>query len=192
MVAVRSEEPLTDLQLAQRIAERHPAYTEKFVREHYPTLFRFMRHLTRRTEDAEDLTQQAIIKACDQIRSFQGASSLRTWLHTVAFREYTHWRRRQRFTFRLPEAQSYVETAFESCEEAEALLAALTRLSNKLREAFLLHEVQGLSLEEVGEVLRIPAGTVKSRLHNARAQLRTLLEPAPEEIKYGKATYDCK
>jgi len=149
-----------------------------------------MLHLTRNREDAEDLTQLAFIKARENIANFRGGSSLRTWLHRVAFHEYTHWRRKHRRLSRLPEDLS-VEAGYQACIEGAALLDALHGLPPKLREAFLLFEVQELTLEEVAQVVRVPIGTVKSRLHHARTRLRAFLEDFEEERIYGEKACEC-
>ena len=169
-----------DIEIARKIAHDDAGVTESFVLAHYASLYRFMRQLTGHREDAEDLTQQAFIKAKQQIASYSGKASLRTWLYRVAFHEYTHWKRRRRRTQSLESAPPLVEPAYEACLEAEALLNALRRLPDPLQEAFLLFEVQDLTLEETAKVLRVPKGTVKSRLHNARRKLHQMLDRRQE------------
>jgi RNA polymerase sigma-70 factor (ECF subfamily) len=183
---------LTDLDTARQIAAGDSIQTEAFVRQHYSSVLRFMRHLTRRAEDAEDLTQQAFLKARSQIGSYEGKSSLRTWLHRVAFHEYTHWKRRQRITLSLRHVPAQTEPGFEACLESAALLAALHSLPDALRETFLLHEVQELPIEEVATVLGKPAGTVKSRLFEARKRLRALLEGGQQEKIDAEPAYESR
>lgn len=172
---------MNDLETARKIADGDPRTTEAFVQEHYAFVLRFMRHLTRRIEDAEDLTQQTFLTARTRVGSFKGQSSLRTWLHRVAFHEYTHWKRRQRRTERLSPGLARHEPGFAACLEAAILLDALHMLPANHRETFLLHEVQELSLEEVASVLGKPVGTVKSRLFHARKLLREALEGGQED-----------
>ncbi len=167
---------MNDLETARKIADGDPQTMESFVHEHYAFVLRFMRHLTRRIEDAEDLTQQTFLKVRCQVGSFKGQSSLRTWLHRVAFHEYTHWKRRQRKTEHLSPTLARHEPGFAACLDAANLLDALHQLPAKHREAFLLHEVQELSLQDVAKVLGKPVGTVKSRLFHARKLLRDALE----------------
>jgi RNA polymerase sigma-70 factor (ECF subfamily) len=177
---------VNDPEIAKKIADGDLSTMEAFVNEHYASVLRFMRHLTRRIEDAEDLTQQSFLSARRHAHQFQGASSLRTWLHKVAFHEYTHWKRRQRKTLRLSPALPSQEPGFAACLDAVDLLDALHKLSPHHRETFLLHEVQELSLIETAKVLRVPVGTVKSRLFQARKQLRTMLEPEREDHLNGQ------
>lgn len=172
---------LKDLDTARRIADGDAGVTEGFVATHYASLYRFMRHLTGHVEDAEDLTQQAFIKAKQQIASYRGKASLRTWLYRVALYEYTHWKRKRRKWLSLESAPAHSEPAYEACVEAAALLDALQKLPEGMREAFLLHEVQELSVEETASVLGLPVGTVKSRLFNARRKLCETLNGRQEE-----------
>jgi RNA polymerase sigma-70 factor, ECF subfamily len=181
---------LNDLELARQIAAGDTGAIEAFVQQHYASVLRFMRHLTRRVEDAEDLTQQSFLKARSQIGSYQGKSSLRTWLHRLAFHEYTHWKRRQRRTFTLQHAPAQTEPGFDACIEAAALLEALHQLPDALRETFLLHEVQELPIEEVAKVLSRPVGTIKSRLFHARRRLRAHLEGGQEEKIDAEPAYE--
>jgi len=176
---------LNDKERAGRIAAGDEEVIRIFVEDHYPSLLRLMRHLTRSIEDAEDLTQQAFIKARENIAGFKGGSSLRTWLFRVAFHEYTHWRRKRRPLLRLSPQVIAPEPGYQACVEGAALLDALHELPAPMREAFLLFAVQELSLEEVATVTRVPQGTVKSRLHHARLRLRTHLQDQ-EEPSYGK------
>lgn len=185
MRAVEGAKDLSDQEKARRIASGDEETTRIFVNENYPSVLRFMRQLTRNVDDAEDLTQQAFIQARQKMASYRGGSSLRTWLHRVAFHEYTHWKRKQRSWLRLAD-NSIAEQGYQTCIDGALLLDALHRLPAKLREAFLLFEVQELSLEEVAGVLGVPSGTVKSRLHHARKQLRNYLEETEEDRVYGK------
>lgn len=166
---------MNDLELARRIADGDAEAIQSFVGRYYHSVYRFMRHLTRHVEDAEDLTQQAFVKARQEIASYRGKASLRTWLHRVALHEYTHWKRRQRKTAALDLAAPHIETGYEDCLEGIVLAEALQRLSEPLRVAFVLFEIDELSLEEVSKVLRLPKGTVKSRLFKARRKLCELM-----------------
>lgn len=175
---------MTDLQRARRIAEGHPDDAEWLVRTHYDSVFRAMRHLAGGREDAEDLTQQAFLAARAQIHTFRGGSGLKTWIHRIAFNEYAQWRRRQRRTESLGPDHSADEPGYRSFLLGDSLLAALNALPEKLRVAFVLHEVEELKVDEVARVLRVPAGTVKARLYYARRRLRALLDDETETTNH--------
>lgn len=181
---------VTDLVTARRIAANDAEVIESFVRLHYAPLCRFMRHLTKHREDAEDLTQQAFIKAKQHIASYRGNATLRTWLYRIALHEYTHWRRKRRWTQSLETVAPRREPAYDAVVESEALLAALSKLPESHKTAFLLHEVHELSIEETASILGLPQGTVKSRLFHAKRRLITLLNGRQENEIEAKPIYE--
>ena len=152
---------------------------DDFVVRHHADVYRFLRHLTRHRQEAEDLAQATLLRALDRIDAYAGKGPLRSWLLGVAYREFTGWRRRRLWLPILGDRPAPGDD-FERLAEAEALLAAIARLPDALRATFLLFHVEELPLAEVALTLAIPEGTVKSRLHAARARLRqTLREEDP-------------
>lgn len=149
--------------------------TNRFVIDHHAAVYRFLRQLTRHPQEAEDLTQTTLIRALARIETYAGQASLRSWLLGVAFREFTRWRRRRLWLPILGERPD-TRDPFGELANAEALLDAIGRLPDRSRAAFLLHYVEELPVAEVAASLDIPEGTVKSRLHDARARLRTILK----------------
>ena len=141
---------------------------------HHADVYRFLRHLTRHRQEAEDLAQSTFLRAFARIDTYAGKAPLRSWLLGVAYREFTGWRRRRLW---LPLVGDCPEPrdAYDDLAEAEALLAAIGRLPDGLRATFLLFHVEEMPLAEVAATLAIPEGTVKSRLHAARARLRKTL-----------------
>ena len=173
-----------DKWLVQRILSGDKAAGEQFVIEHYETIFRFLRNLTGSKEDAEDLTQQTFLRAWEALSSFRGDSSLSTWLHSIAYREYTHWLRSRREFVPLDEIVDMPDEQANQNLEAVLLRWAIYRLDPEHREVFVLHYVQGFSVSEIAKIVGVPAGTVKSRLFFARQKLRELLSDIiPEPIK---------
>jgi len=166
---------LDDLTLAARLTERDPAAMEELVHRHHADIYRFLRHLTRRVEDAEDLSQQTLLRAVQGASRYDGRAAMRTWLLGIAFREFGKWRRRRLWLPLLADRPSPGDP-YRDVVEAEALLKAIGELSPLTRGVFLLHHVEELSILEISSALSVPEGTVKSRLHAARAHLRTLLE----------------
>jgi len=173
-----------DKWLVQRILNGDKAAGEQFVVEHYEMIFRFLRNLTGSKEDAEDLTQQTFLRAWEALSSFRGDSSLSTWLHSIAYREYTHWLRSRREFVPLDEIIDMPDEQASQNLEAVLLRWAIYRLDPEHREVFVLHYVQGFSVGEIAKIIGIPAGTVKSRLFFARQKLRELLSDIiPEPVK---------
>jgi RNA polymerase sigma-70 factor (ECF subfamily) len=173
-----------DKWLVQRILSGDKAAGEQFVIEHYEAIFRFLRNLTGNKEDAEDLTQQTFLRAWEALPSFRGDSSLSTWLHSIAYREYTHWLRSRREFVPLDEIVDMPDEQANQNLEAVLLRWAIYRLDPEHREVFVLYYVQGFSVSEIAKIIGVPAGTVKSRLFFARQKLRELLSNViPEPVR---------
>lgn len=158
-----------------RIADRSVDIGE-LAREHYAFVFRFC---ARRVghDLAADVAQETFLTAQRVVRGFRGQSSASTWLVGIAFNECRRALRRRRME---PPPLDLVEAVSTSAEAAlvdrQALAQALAKLSRDHREVVVLHELDGLTYEEAAKVLRVPVGTVKSRLHHAFAQLRRSLD----------------
>lgn len=148
---------------------------EELVAAHYPRIFRLLRYLTGRTDIAEDLTQQTFVRAWQALPNFRRQASLATWLHRIAYHEYTHWLRDRREHASLDAAAHLAAPEPEFEWEALVLPQALAQLTAEHRDAFLLYHVQELSIGEVAAILDVPVGTVKSRLFTARRLLREIL-----------------
>ena len=156
---------------------------ERFVREFYPRIERMLRYLCDSPEVAHDLTQQTFLKAWQALPGFRNEAGLGTWLHRIAYHEYTHWLRARREHAPL-EAALQVPGPNMINDWGMALLPhALAQLTDDLRDTFLLHYVQELSVQEVADVLDVPRGTVKSRLFTARGKLRDILQEAEKETQ---------
>ena len=177
---------MDELELAKRLADSDPAAIDRLVDLHHASIYRFLRHLTRHVEDAEDLAQQTLMRALKGAGRFDGRGSMRAWLLGVAFHEFTRWRRR-RLWLPLVADRPQPGNDYDRLLEADALLDAIGRLPDGVRGTFLMHYVEELPVAEIAAGLGIPEGTVKSRLHTARSRLSTLLE---EEVNY--ATNPCQ
>jgi RNA polymerase sigma-70 factor (ECF subfamily) len=140
-----------------------------------------MRSLTERHEDAEDLAAETVYQAQRKIKAFRGESSLKTWVHRVAYFEFTHWKRRQRLAQRPTPPPCGLVDPYGAVDDAEALRTGLLELPEALRQPFILHEINELQLAEIALILDLPIGTVKSRLFHERKRLRELWSGAMEE-----------
>jgi len=170
-------------------ARLSPSPFENALRPHFPAAHNLARWLTRSAADAEDVLQDAVLRA---FRSWDAArpTSPRAWLLRIV-RNCCYDRRKERE--REPAETLDVDAlAGESAEvvglraegpdvrllrmaDGEALQHALYALAPEFREAFLLREVEGLAYKEIADVAGVPLGTVMSRLSRARAQLRILI-----------------
>lgn len=147
-------------------------------------------------QDAEDLTQEVFIRMYVSLGSFRSQSSLSTWLFRIAgnicIDHYRRNRKHQNIAYSLdepvesddsPQAREVPDTTydpqriFEQGEMNTQIEQALMRLPDKLRAVIILHDIEGLQYDQIAEVVGCPLGTVKSRLFNARMQLRERLTP---------------
>jgi RNA polymerase sigma-70 factor (ECF subfamily) len=172
-----------DYWLVWRILRGDERAAEDFVAGAYPRIHRLLRHLTGRSDVAEDLTQQTFVRAWQALPTFRHQSSLATWLHRIAYHEYTHWLRDRREHASLDSAAHLAAPSDSREWETLILSPALARLTSEHRDAFLLYHVQELSIGEIAAILEIPTGTVKSRLFTARQRLRELLSPEPAVLE---------
>jgi len=157
----------------------------RLYQDHYERIFRHVRALTGDASLGEELTQETFVQALLKIGSFDGRSTLSTWLHGVAINVVrNHWRS-QRSTVKahakLEVVRSY-ETGGESPDGAvhqrqrvRALYAALGTLPDHLRVAFVLRDLEGLSPEEAAEQVGISTGNLAVRATRARQRIRALL-----------------
>ena len=147
-------------------------------------------------DSADDLTQETYLRAFGALHRFEGRSSLRTWLLSIARRvcaDAVRSRRRRRLTLVRDdadlEALSAAAPAGEALDDAVArgvgVADLLARLDPDRREAFALTQLLGLSYAEAAEVGGCPVGTIRSRVARARADLVDLLHEAPEGRAHG-------
>jgi RNA polymerase sigma-70 factor (ECF subfamily) len=164
---------MKDQDLADRIRAGDREAASELVQAHYQSVLRFLWVLCRNADDAGELTQDTFLKALGKIAKFRGESGLRTWLHQIAYHAFMNRRRRRKgvaLSSNLP------ASPFESLSTlALDLEVAVCNLPDTAREAFVLCEIQQFSVKEASEILGVPEGTVKSRVHTARVQLRRAL-----------------
>ena len=156
-----------------RAREGDLAAFEDLVRTYQGDVFRFAYHLTRDRQMAEDVTQEAFIRAFRFLGTFRGDSRFTSWLFRIARNCGMDALRRR--SAHLGREHPAPTPATDPVARAE-LDAALASISEEHREPFLLIEVFGLSYQEAADVLRIRVGTVKSRMHRARQALCKALE----------------
>jgi len=174
---------MTERELAKRIGNGDAEAAEAFVRDHYPAVLRLALRLTNQKEEAEDIAQGTFLIARQKINTFRGNSTLRTWIHRIAFNEYRQWRRKKRPLALIDHDLASHDPGISAFEIGHILENAMRNLPDKQREAFILFEVEQLSMNEVAHVLGIPTGTAKARVSYARQNLRNQLEGRSEVIK---------
>lgn len=167
------------------------AYDE-LVKRYQERIYATIYHMTSNHEDANDLAQDSFLKAFQALNSFKGGSSFYTWLYRIAVNKTINFlkQRKKRQHLSLndldfnaehdPDLMALIseKTPFRDAglsELQKTLNAALLKLSEPHRLVVVLHDVQGLSHEEIGEIVGCNIGTVRSRLFYARQQLQGYL-----------------
>ena len=160
---------------------------ESAVLPHLDAAYTLARYLMRNEQDAQDVVQDAFLRALEHFHSFrgEGETSARAWLLTIVRNSAYSWQRRHRgdgLTTEFDETQHSDAVADDNPEGAllhsdakEALTRALDRLAPEFREVIVLRELEGLSYKEISAVAGVPVGTVMSRLSRARTRLQEAL-----------------
>jgi RNA polymerase sigma-70 factor, ECF subfamily len=151
---------------------------EDLVRAYQADVWRFAYHFTRDRNLAEDVTQEAFLRAFRFLKGFRGDSKFTSWLFRIA-RNCAMDAIRARKVHLDKEPPPPVGPT--DPQVRVELQAALDAVSDDHREPFLLIEVFGLSYQEVADVLHVRVGTVKSRMHRARKAMMAALAPETEE-----------
>jgi len=181
--------PLLDLRVRKAKSGDQAAF-EELVREHQTRIYNICLRTMGNPEDALDMAQETLLKAWRALPTFQGTSSLSTWLYRVAVNTCLDELRRRKKAQQVS-VEALAESGWEpedpdSAEKLDAALRkgllqeALASLPDEYRAALVLRDVQGFSYEEIAEILDCPIGTVRSRLNRARRQMaKKLLELEP-------------
>jgi RNA polymerase sigma-70 factor (ECF subfamily) len=177
-----------DITLITRFKNGDPSAFEELVLAHQDRIYGLCRRLLGNAHDAEDAAQDVFFKAYQALHKFKPEASLFTWLYRIAVNTCTDYRRKPVFEslFRRteegeelqydpPSAEPSPERLAESKQMEQALRKSLSKLSLKLRTVIILKEIEGLSYEDISEVLDVSLGTVKSRISRAREELLELM-----------------
>ncbi len=173
-----------------------PPTWEQVVRDHSARVYRLAYRLTGNPHDAEDLTQDVFIRVFRSLHRFQ-PGTFEGWLHRITTNLFLDSaRRKQKIRFdgladgadeRLPSTWPNPAEQLDNADLDHDVAAALSALPPEFRAAVVLCDIEGLSYEEIASVLDIKIGTVRSRIHRGRAQLRAALahrRPTPDRERY--------
>jgi RNA polymerase sigma-70 factor (ECF subfamily) len=176
-----------DGQLIEQTLAGQSAAFGQLVCKYQDRLYHTMVHVVGHAEDARDIVQEAFVIAYLKLGAFQRSSAFYTWLYRIAFNVAATMCRKRRAVGSLEQARELngLEPGAPAHDPAEHLeqqercrqvRQALEELSEEHRAILVLREVDGCCYETIAEILDLPVGTVRSRLHRARLQLREQLK----------------
>lgn len=192
----KAQEVALDRLLVDRFKNGDQSAFDEMVTRYWDRIYSMVNQLLRNTQDAEEVTQDAFIRAHRGLANFRGDSAFSTWLYQIATNlarnRYWYWWRRKRdksISFEQPIGPegdmtladvipAHVETPDDitvTQEFVDRIGFAMEKLGTKHREILVLRNVKNMSYEEIAEVLDISVGTVKSRIARARESLREKL-----------------
>ena len=184
--------PTEEKELVQRARTGDLAAYDDLVRRYQERIYATVYHMTSNHEDANDLAQEAFIKAFQALKTFKGGSSFYTWVYRIAVNKTINFlkQRKNRSHMSLNDLDFNAEhdpdlvalisdktprREVNLAELQEKLNEAMQKLSEPHRLVVTLHDVQGLSHEEIAKIMDCNIGTVRSRLFYARQQLQAYL-----------------
>ena len=181
-----------DSQLIQATLDGSSEAFGELIRKYQDRLYNGMVQVLRNEVEAEDVVQEAFILAFTKLSSFHGNSAFFTWLYRIAYNVAITRLRRKKPTvslenrdretqLQLPSDQPAPDEGLHKAEQAQQLMDALGRLSEEHRSILVLREMEEMDYEAISEILDLPIGTVRSRLHRARSQLKYQLELMSKE-----------
>jgi RNA polymerase sigma factor RpoE len=185
-------EEVDDLTLVRRAQREDMRAYDLLVRRYQERIYATVYHMTSNHEDANDLAQETFIKAFRALKSFKGDSSFYTWIYRIAVNKTINFlkQRKNRVQMSLNDVDFNAENDpdlvalvsdrtprrdLNLSELQEKLNDAMQKLSEHHRMVVTLHDVQGLSHEEIGKIMDCNVGTVRSRLFYARQQMQAYL-----------------
>ena len=191
---------LTDEELMLRVQGGETDCYDVLVERYKNRLFNYLLRLTSSRDDAEDFTQEALVKAYIHADKYKTIAKFSTWLYTIATNLVRNrvrsrsrapqvvslWSRvfgdgEEEKLIDIPDAQRTPEEAINDNELSDIISAAIQKIPEKYRTSFVLREVNEMSYEEIAAVTGLKLGTVRSRINRARNHFRQLIAPVLEK-----------
>ncbi len=183
-------EVLKERALIKQAQKGDPAASRQLIEAHQQRLFAFVWRLVRNWHEAEEICQEAFLRAFSNIERFDETFRFSTWLFTIGYRLSLNRMRKvtpiatELDSNRLPASPEGGPEMVAQTEEAARLKRlvwqAVEQLNGTQKTAVMLYYREGLSCQEIAEVMDLPAATVKSHLHRGRAKLREMLAEVAE------------
>ncbi len=177
-------EALEDSALVSRAQTGDVQAFEELVRRYRNQVYALSFHFVRNREEAWDLSQEVFIKAHRSLKRFRGDASFKTWLMRITANQSKDFLKKRRLRTvslddeigqRLPSGAETPDHGVAARELGAAIDEAVRALPPKHRNVFVLREYEGLSYQEIADVMQCNVGTVMSRLHHARKKLQSKL-----------------
>ena len=183
---------IAEKELVERVRRGDMGAYDGLVRRYRERIYATLYHMTSNHEDANDLTQESFIKAFQALKSFKGGSSFYTWIYRIAVNKTINFLKQRKnhasmslndLDFNAEHDPDLVALISDNTprrdmgltELAEKLNGAMQKLSEQHRLVVTLHDVQGMSHEDIAKIMDCNMGTVRSRLFYARQQLQAYL-----------------
>lgn len=175
-----------DEELVWRILRGDSQAADALYLRHSARVYAIVRRLAGDDDDAAEWAQDAWLRAFRSLSSFRGEARFATWLHRIAVNAAIQARRaKDRHRSRIlpldPEREAVGRN--DAPDVRVALERAVDRLPARMRRVLVLHDIEGYTHEEIGEMLGVAPGTCKSQLFKARAKLREMLDPGRMEVE---------
>ena len=179
-----------DHQLIAECLQGDPTAFGVLVRRYQDRLYNTVYRMVGSAEDAQDVVQEAFLNAYQSLDGFKGDSLFFTWLYRIAVNTAISYKRKRRIALSLdagrngeqgielpdPSEMNRPGHALEQAEQERRIQTALNRLSAEHRTVLIMKDMEGQKYEAMAEILQVPIGTIRSRLHRARLELRDILE----------------
>lgn len=173
---------------------------EQLIAEHQKRVFNIAFRMLGNSEDANDVTQEALVKAYRGIKNFKGRSSFSTWLYTIVNNTCIDFIRKNKKTnivyldreyetgegtykIQLSDNGDTPEQLFEKREVQRLVRKSISELSYDYRKIIILRDIEDFSYREIAQILDCPEGTVKSRISRARNKLKAIIREKLEDRK---------
>ena len=195
----------TDENLMLRVGRGEKGAFDEIVRRYASKMVNLAYRITGDRDLAEDIGQETFLRAYRSAARYREISKFSTWLHTIAINLCRNELRRRKFRMYslegmaekdeeskirvdIADEKSTPDREVERRELGRMIKKAVATLPEKFKTPLVLRDMQGLSYEEIGEILGLPEGTVKSRINRARLRVKELLEPVLKDDYPGGST----
>lgn len=175
--------PADEIDLIERFKKGDATAFEELVRACQDRVYNLCRYMLRDPRDGQDAAQDVFLKVYRGLGGFNPDSSLYTWIYRIAVNTCLDYKRKSRrealkhksLAEAMRSSEQFSPQTHESKDAVETIQRALAQLREKSRTVIVLREIEGLSYEEIAQILQMSVGAVKSRISRARDELRRIL-----------------